>query len=283
MDVARPVGQRATRELHRHVPQNVADVAPCTTSRTYRHDRIVDGHDGGARACRRCRARAGTRDRTGAPARNRTWWPTSRAGRTLGPPSPGHTPRPTPAPERPRVRPRTRQPRPGRSSTGTSRRTCWSAAWCRARASADSGVAFLNSRSHSKSWRGSPVHAQMRCRTSTCRVVSASPSLNDGRRLRDRRVPSQFSVVDEPREEQRRHRLGVRRNHEERVGVDLLRLRRARGRRSRPRETTLPFWTSPMATPGTPSWSRARSTNAERSAMRAASSGRAGLPAKVSR
>ena len=33
------------------------------------------------------------------------------------------------------------------------------------------------------SWRGNPVHAQIRCFTSTLLVVSASPSLNDGNRL----------------------------------------------------------------------------------------------------
>ena len=50
----------------------------------------------------------------------------------------------------------------------------------RARAS---GVTPLYSNSHSRSWRGSPVQAQISCRTLTWRVVSASPSLNDGRRL----------------------------------------------------------------------------------------------------
>ena len=45
---------------------------------------------------------------------------------------------------------------------------------------ARSGVRSLNSNSHSKSWRGRPVQAQIRCLTSTWRVVAASPSLNDG-------------------------------------------------------------------------------------------------------
>ena len=60
----------------------------------------------------------------------------------------------------------------------------------------------------------------MRCLTSTCRVVSALPSLNDGKQRRDRRVPRELPFVDQRREEQRRHRLGVRRDHEERVAVD---------------------------------------------------------------
>ena len=46
--------------------------------------------------------------------------------------------------------------------------------------SADTGVAFRYSNSHSMSWRGSPVHAHTRCFTSTCFVVAASPSLNAG-------------------------------------------------------------------------------------------------------
>ena len=44
----------------------------------------------------------------------------------------------------------------------------------------ESGVERAHVKSHSKSWRGNPVHAQMRCFTSTWRVVSASPSLNAG-------------------------------------------------------------------------------------------------------
>ena len=46
---------------------------------------------------------------------------------------------------------------------------------------AEAGVAPLNSKSHSKSCRGRPVHAQSRCFTSTCCVVLASPSLNEGK------------------------------------------------------------------------------------------------------
>src|SRR2546425_11253946 len=48
------------------------------------------------------------------------------------------------------------------------------------RASSLAGVAFWNSNSHSKSWRGSPVQAQTRCLMSTCFVVSGSPSLKSG-------------------------------------------------------------------------------------------------------
>ena len=44
----------------------------------------------------------------------------------------------------------------------------------------DLGVALPNSKIHSRSWRGMPVHAQIRCLMSTCRVVAASPSLNEG-------------------------------------------------------------------------------------------------------
>src|SRR5436190_118668 len=45
---------------------------------------------------------------------------------------------------------------------------------------ADAGVASRYSKSHSMSCRGIPVHAQMRCFTSTWLVVAASPSLNAG-------------------------------------------------------------------------------------------------------
>ena len=43
-----------------------------------------------------------------------------------------------------------------------------------------SGVAFLNSKIHSRSCRGRPVQAQIRCLTRTWRVISGSPSLNLG-------------------------------------------------------------------------------------------------------
>ena len=92
----------------------------------------------------------------------------------------------------------------------------------RARASParSSGVRSSNSNSHSRSWRGSPVQAQIRCLTSTWLVVSASPSLNDGQQPRRRRVPRQLALIDQLGEHQRRHRLGVRGDHEQRVGVD---------------------------------------------------------------
>jgi hypothetical protein len=48
---------------------------------------------------------------------------------------------------------------------------------------APSGVRSWNSSNHSRSCRGMPVHAQMRCFTRTLLVVSASPSLNDGNKL----------------------------------------------------------------------------------------------------
>ena len=47
-------------------------------------------------------------------------------------------------------------------------------------AMAEVGVDCENSKIHSMSCRGSPVHAQIKCLTSTRRVVSASPSLNGG-------------------------------------------------------------------------------------------------------
>ncbi len=46
---------------------------------------------------------------------------------------------------------------------------------------ADSGLASLNSKIHSMSWRGIPVHAQMRCLICTLFVVAASPSLKRGK------------------------------------------------------------------------------------------------------
>ena len=45
---------------------------------------------------------------------------------------------------------------------------------------ADIGVSLRYSKSHSRSCRGMPVQAQMRCRTWTCFVVASSPSLNEG-------------------------------------------------------------------------------------------------------
>jgi len=42
------------------------------------------------------------------------------------------------------------------------------------------GLAVPDSKSHSMSWRGIPVQAQIRCLTSTCRVMSGSASLNCG-------------------------------------------------------------------------------------------------------
>ena len=41
-----------------------------------------------------------------------------------------------------------------------------------------SGVIFPNSNSHSRSWRGIPVQAQIKCFTWTLRVVSALPRRN---------------------------------------------------------------------------------------------------------
>src|ERR1051325_8000433 len=47
--------------------------------------------------------------------------------------------------------------------------------------STDSGVEPFHSNSHSRSWRGRPVHAQIRCLISTCLVTSSLPSLKLGR------------------------------------------------------------------------------------------------------
>ena len=47
--------------------------------------------------------------------------------------------------------------------------------------------------------------------------------------------------------------------------------------------TTLPFWSSPIATPGMPSWLRPRSMNAVISLTRGGSRARAVRPAKLSR
>jgi len=46
--------------------------------------------------------------------------------------------------------------------------------------SAPSGVTPANWKSHSKSCRGSPVQAQIRCFTSTWRVVALSPRRKEG-------------------------------------------------------------------------------------------------------
>ncbi len=48
--------------------------------------------------------------------------------------------------------------------------------------------------------------------------------LERGQEARDRRVPGQLALGDEAREQQRGERLGVGRDHEERVAVDLRRL-----------------------------------------------------------
>ena len=115
-----------------------------------------------------------------------------------------------------------RRPRAG-WSTGTSRRTCWSAAPSRVSRARPSGVTPSNWNSHSMSWRGRPVQAQIRCSTSTRLVVSALPSLNCGSSC----VTGVFHVilpgVDELREQQRRQPLGVRRDHVGRVAIDLRR------------------------------------------------------------
>ena len=137
------------------------------------------------------------------------------------------------------------------SSTGTSRRTCWSAASSPSVASAPSGVTPLNSNSHSMSCRGRPVHAQIRCLTSTCARRVGVAELERRQQAGDRRVPGQLPLVDQLGEHQRRQRLGVRRDHEERVGVDLLVAPSSRTPKP-PANTTLPSWTRPMATPGTP-------------------------------
>ena len=89
-----------------------------------------------------------------------------------------------------------------------------------------SGVSALEVEDHSRSWRGRPVHAQIRCLTSTCLrdVVGAEPERRQ--QARHERVPAELAVVDELREHQRRQLLRVRRDHELGVGVDLeIRLR----------------------------------------------------------
>ena len=87
-------------------------------------------------------------------------------------------------------------------------------------ATARSGVRSLNSNSHSKSWRGRPVQAQIRCLTSTWRVVAVVAEPERRQQVRHRRVPRDLVLIDEPREQQRRQRLRVRGNHVEAVGVD---------------------------------------------------------------
>ena len=123
----------------------------------------------------------------------------------------------------------------------------------RAPPSRSSGVTPSNSSSHSKSWRGMPVHAQMRCLTSTWLVVSASPSLNDGRTLRRRRVPRRASS----------RRRAWRASASSSPWCSTRSCTACRRRPSSglpssrtpkpPANTTLPSWTRPTETPGTPS------------------------------
>src|SRR5437879_1674989 len=82
-----------------------------------------------------------------------------------------------------------------------------------------SGVAFLNSKIHSRSWRGSPGHAHTRCFTRTWRVVSASPKLELRVDFGDWLIPAQLLLIYKTREQKRGHALGVRGRHEQRVGI----------------------------------------------------------------
>ena len=119
-----------------------------------------------------------------------------------------------------RVRRGSRPQPPSGSSTGTARRTCSSAASCRALPSRRPAVIDSNSSSHSRSCRGMPVHAQMRCLICTWLVVCGVAELEGRQGFHRRRVPGQLLRVDELGEHQRRQRLGVRRDHVLRVGVD---------------------------------------------------------------
>ena len=118
--------------------------------------------------------------------------------------------------------------------------------------SAFSGVTSLNSKSHSRSCRGMPVHAQMSCRTFTCRVVSASPSLNDGSRLvtgvSHVNFPSatsfaRSSVVS----------AFVFEAIMKTVSPSTVAVLPSSRTPKPPEKTTLPSWTIPSPTPGTPS------------------------------
>ncbi len=147
---------------------------------------------------------------------------------------------------------------------------------------APSHVTPLYWNSHSKSCRGSPVHAQMRCFTSTRFVVSGSPSWNDGSScvtgvshvsFPSSRSFASISVVSAF------------------VFDAMMYSVSPSGFTPRPSSfspnpsanTTLPSCTIPTDTPVTPSFFRPFSTYAESSASAFASSLRAAFPAKLSR
>ncbi len=147
---------------------------------------------------------------------------------------------------------------------------------------APAGVSSPNSNSHSRSWRGRPVQAQIRCLTSTWRVVSASPSLNDGSTevtgVSHVSLPcstslASSSVVSALVFEATMNSVSAS------TGLSLPSSRTPKP----PVKTTLPSCTMPTATPGTRSSFMPVSTKRASSARRASSSRWAFLPAKVSR
>ena len=89
------------------------------------------------------------------------------------------------------------------------------------RASELSGVIFPYSNSHSRSWRGIPVQAQIRCLDRTLRVVSrvAQPEL--GNSVGDRGLPGYTVLIDKFGEQECGERLGVRGHHEQGIAIGL--------------------------------------------------------------
>ena len=258
-------------------------VAPRGAGRPHRDDRVVELHHRGRRLAVDVGSMRHGVIAARARLRSRTWSPSCPADRTPASAWRCRRRRRARAWGRRRARRRSRPRRRAGWSTGTSRRSCWSAAWSRACASALSGVTPSNWNSHSKSCRGRPVQAQIRCLTWTCSVVAALPSLKDGSSAGHRRLPGQLPLVHQLGEHQRGHRLGVRRDHEQRVARPPSRCRPARARRSRRRRRPC------RPAPGRPrrrgrrcpSWPV--STNVPSSAMRASSSRWAFLPANDSR
>ncbi|MEG8024746.1 hypothetical protein QP162_10405 [Sphingomonas aurantiaca] len=75
---------------------------------------------------------------------------------------------------------------------------------------------------HSMSWRGMPVQAQIKWRDLDLALDGgiAKPERRIG--LDDWFVPTELTAIDQLGEQERRHTLGVRRNHESRVCVDWI-------------------------------------------------------------
>ena len=232
-DAARlPSGSLPLRELHAHVAHQIARAGPGAAGRAARHDRVVQVH---ARDRGLSVGVAAVRPRVVAPhaLRSRTWSPSSRAGEDARRHRLVVGGTQLACRGRPRARRRIRRPRPGGSSTGTSRRTSLVGCIVAQELHLALGRGILRTRRATRSpAAGARCTRRRRCLTQHLLRRVRVAELEAGYDLRDRRVPLELALVDEACEQQRRHRLGVRGDDEQRVRVDRFPACRARARRS---------------------------------------------------